>query len=140
MTKFEVIKLRAVIEKAVQSLDDKTALTAVRLFPAWEADKTYVVDAKVQFGGMLYKCRQEHTSQADWAPDVSPALFAVINETNAGSLEDPIPAAAGMLYEKDKYYIYNDVVYLCIREDAEGGTVLHFTPDALVGHYFEVVK
>lgn len=140
MRKFEVIKLRDVIEKAVQFLDDKTALTAVRLFPAWEADKTYVVDAKVQFGGMLYKCRQEHTSQNIYTPDMIPAIWAVINETNAGSLEDPIPAAVGMLYEKDKYYIYNDVVYLCIREDAEGGTVLHFTPDQLVGHYFEVVK
>lgn len=43
-----------------------------------------------------------------------------------------------MVYEKDLYYVYNDVIYLCIREDTEGGTVLHYTPDALVGVYFEV--
>lgn len=140
MRKSDILKMRAVIEKAVQSLDDETALTAIRLFPSWEVGKAYEVDTKVQFGGLLYKVRQGHTSQAEYTPDKTPALFAVINETNAGSLSDPIPAVAGMQYEKDKYYIYNDVVYLCIREDAEGGTVLHFTPDQLVGHYFEVVE
>lgn len=140
MRKSDILKMRAVIEKAVQSLDNETALTAIRLFPSWEEGKAYEVDTKVQFGGLLYKIRQAHTSQADWTPDKTPALFTVINETNAGSLEDPIPAVVGMLYEKDKYYIYDDIVYLCIREDAEGGTVLHHTPNLLIGVYFEIVN
>lgn len=140
MRKSDILRMRMAIEKAVQSLDVETALTVVNLFPAWENGMAYEVDTKVQYGGLLYQCVQAHTSQADWTPDVAPALFAVVNETNAGSLEDPIPAVAGMLYEKDLYYIYNDVIYLCIREDAEGGTVLYFTPDQLVGNYFEVVE
>ena len=135
----EILKLRAIIEQAVQSLDDNTAINAVTLFPSWMTDTEYKVNDKVKFNEKLYKCIQDHMSQASWTPEAAPALFVVINETHAGSVEDPIPAAAGMLYVKDLYYIYNDVIYLCTRQDTEEGTVLHFTPDALVGHYFEIV-
>lgn len=135
----ELIELRGLIEKAVFHLEDSDAVKGVTLFPIWEEGKEYAVDDKVQFDGILYRCAQAHTSQANWTPNNTPALWVAINETNAGSLEDPIPAVAGMQYEKDLYYIYNDVIYRCIREDAEGGTVLQFTPDQLVGNYFEVV-
>mgnify|MGYP002508445930 CR=1 FL=1 len=48
----------------------------------------------------LYKCRQAHTTQADWTPDKTPALWAVIDAAHAGTAADPIPAAAGMDYIK----------------------------------------
>ena len=149
MRKSEILKMRAVIEKAVQSLDDKTALTAVRLFPAWAdlltenyefTTEDVAKGFRCKHGDVLYKVIQPHVIQAGWSPDLAPAIFVAVNETNAGSIEDPIPAVAGMEYKKDLYYIYNDVIYLCIRQDTENGTVLHFTPDQLVGHYFEVVK
>lgn len=145
----ELIELRELIEKAVNHLEDADAVKGVTLFPAWEElleiEYEFTEDDvnngfRCKYGDLLYKVRQAHKIQTEYAPDLTPALFAVVNETNEGTYEDPIPAAVGMQYEKDKYYIYNKVVYLCIREDAEGGTVLHFTPDQLVGHYFEVVE
>ena len=122
------------------AVSDEQALAVSALYPEWKIGVEYTAGKRVLYGGLLYKVRQGHTSQAEYTPDKTPALFAVINETNAGTIEDPIPAVAGMEYKKDLYYIYNDVVYLCIREDADEGTVLHFTPDALVGQYFEVVE
>jgi hypothetical protein len=37
-------KLRSIIELAVQSLDDNTALEAVSLYPVWETGTQYTID------------------------------------------------------------------------------------------------
>jgi hypothetical protein len=121
-------------------VDNKIAVKSKGVYPEWKANVTYNVGDRLHFGEQLYEVQQVHTSQEDWTPTVTPALYVAIDEEHEGTIEDPIPAVAGMLYEKGLYYIYNDVIYLCIREDTEGGTVLHFTPDQLVGNYFEIVE
>lgn len=145
----ELVQLRTLIEKAMNHLEDADAIEGITLFPAWAdllaenyefTTEDVAKGFRCKHGDVLYKVIQPHVIQADWAPDLVPAMFVAVNETNEGSLEDPIPAVAGMEYKKDLYYIYNDVIYLCIRQDTENGTVLHFTPDALVGNYFEVVE
>ena len=50
----------------------------VDLWPAWAAGVSYALDEIVRHEGSLYKAVQAHTSQADWTPDVVPALFAEI--------------------------------------------------------------
>lgn len=119
---------------------DELAVESMGIYPEWKADTEYAVNARARYAELLYKCRQEHTSQEIYTPDLIPAVWVVINESNKGTIDDPISAAAGMLYEKDKYYVYNNIVYLCIREDTEGGTVLQFTPDQLIENYFEIVE
>ena len=47
------------------------------LYPAWEIGKSYT-DEVVRYGDRLYKVIQSHTSQDDWTPDVTPALFNLI--------------------------------------------------------------
>lgn len=69
-------KLRPYIEKAAASLQDEDALEAVALFPVWAEGTEYTTDKRVRHGGILYRCLQNHTSQADWTPDVSPSLWA----------------------------------------------------------------
>lgn len=69
------------------------------------------------------------------------SLYTCIDEAHAGTLEDPIPAAANMEYIKGRYYIEDGQIYLMNRagmEDGEG-IVLQHLPSALVGHYFEIV-
>jgi len=46
-------------------------------YPAWDATATYEVDDFASHNGLVYKCLQAHTAQADWTPDVVPALFRV---------------------------------------------------------------
>ena len=43
----------------------------------WVAEdgKAYAVGDRVKYNGLLYRCVQAHTSQADWTPDVVPALW-----------------------------------------------------------------
>ena len=135
--------LRPYIEKAAASLDDNDAANAVKLFPTWTVGIAVSVGERYQYADKLYKVVQAHTTQADWTPDATPAMWAVIDKTHAGTLEDPIPASRGMEYEYGKYYLDGEDgnTYLCQRTgEAAGGTiVLQYMPHELVGQYFEAV-
>ena len=78
MKRSELLKIRAMIEKAAVSLDDTDALNAPALFPAWASGKAYALDDRVRYGEKLYKCVQAHTSQSDWTPDATPALWTEV--------------------------------------------------------------
>ena len=71
--------LRSYIEKAATSLTDEDALQAVELFPQWVVEHAYVVGERLQYNGVLYRVAQAHTSQADWTPDITSALFVVVS-------------------------------------------------------------
>lgn len=140
MTLGKAKQLRKLIEDLATTLDDTTALTGIELFPKWQSGKSYSVGDRVQYNSILCRCVQAHTSQNDWTPDATPAMWAVIDKTHAGTLDDPIPAARGMEYEYGKYYLDGEdgKIYLCHRTgEAAGGTVvLQYMPHELVGHYF----
>ena len=134
--------LVAFLKAARLTVDDNTALTGMELYPVWAVGLAVEVGQRYQYGDRLYKVVQAHTTQADWTPDVTPALWTVIDVTHAGTIDDPIPAVAGMEYVYGKYYIEGKTIYICKRiGEAEGGTiVLQFLPSQLVGQYFEVVE
>lgn len=71
--------LRPYIEKASVSLADEDALQAVELFPQWVTGHAYAVDERLQYKNVLYRVVQAHTSQVDWTPDITPALFVVVS-------------------------------------------------------------
>lgn len=78
MKRSHAYKLRAMIEKASASLPDDDALEAVELFPAWQTETSYAVGVRIRYGDKLYRCEQAHTSQADWTPDKTPALWTEV--------------------------------------------------------------
>ena len=79
MKRSKLYQLREIIEKASANLTDEDALSAVELFPEWEAGKAYAQNDRVLYNGKLYKVVQAHTTQADWTPDKTPALFAKVS-------------------------------------------------------------
>jgi hypothetical protein len=60
---------------AVSYLDDDQAESVTILFPNWEVGVAYAVGDRRQYDGLLYRCVQAHTSQADWYPPAVPALW-----------------------------------------------------------------
>lgn len=80
--------LRAMIEKAANSLTDNEALQAVELFPAWAAGKAYSVDERVKYKDVLYKVLQAHTSQVGWEPYVAVSLFAKVLIPDPGEIPE----------------------------------------------------
>lgn len=57
------------------AIDEVTATEHADVFAEWEPNVKYVAGNLRTHEGVLYKCVQAHTSQADWTPDVTPALW-----------------------------------------------------------------
>ena len=140
VTYARAVELRPIIEQAAVSLSDGEAATVPELITAWAYPVTFAKGDRRSYGSKVYKCRQAHTSQADWTPDKTPALWAVIDAEHAGTQDDPIPASRGMEYEYGKYYLDSEdgKTYKCERVgEADGGKiVLQYLPHELVGQYF----
>lgn len=137
------LQLRPVIEKASQSLEDAVALTAVELFPKWkdlvengvEVEKGF----RFQHDNKLYRTEQpKYTFVAHYVPGSvgTESMFSKVDETHAGTIEDPIPYETNMEIYEGLYYFQNGVLYLCIRSS---GIPLQHDLSALVGNYVEVV-
>ena len=107
-------RLRPLIEKAAVSLPDDDALEAVELFPAWATGVSYTADERVSYADKLYRCVQSHTSQADWTPDATPALWTEVAKPG----EIPVwrqPTGAQDAYQKGDKVHYpgkDDPVYI----------------------------
>ena len=132
--------MRPVVEKAVQSLGDTDALKVPALFEHWAAGQTVVPDDRRYYPptGRLYRVKDGmgYTTLADWTPDKTPAMWEPVDVTHSGTIDDPIPAVAGMTYVMGLYYLDGGTVYLCTRQDTDTGTVLAYLPHELVGNYF----
>jgi chitodextrinase len=70
---------RAKIEKAAALQSDEDALESIELFPKWEAGIAVAIGERYQYNTKLYKVIQAHTTQADWTPDITPALFKEVS-------------------------------------------------------------
>lgn len=123
-------------------LPDQLALKYSAMYPVWAAGIAVEAGQRYQYGDRLYKAGQAHTTQADWTPDTTPALWTVIDVEHAGTIDDPIPAVAGMEYTKGLYYSEDGVIYLMNRQGmADGDKItLYYLPSQLVGQYFELVQ
>ena len=129
-------QLRPLIVKASASLSDEDALEAVELFKPWAADTAYAADERIRYGGNLYRCVQAHTSQSEWTPDATPALWTEVALPGDGETPDrPIAYNNNMALENGKYYAQNGVVYVCTRDTVN--PVYNDLAD-LVGLYVEV--
>lgn len=71
-------RLRELIQKASKSLSDDDALNGIELYPAWAPGSAYTRGDRLRYAGKLYKVNQAHTSQADWTPDITPALYTEV--------------------------------------------------------------
>ena len=69
---------KASIDTAGAMLTDEQALEVIDLYDEWKSDVAYEVDTRVRYEEKLYKCLQAHTSQADWMPTTTPALWVEV--------------------------------------------------------------
>ena len=94
MTREHALKLRQLIIKASAYLDDESALQGIELFPIWQGvtPMEYEVGDRVRYEDVLYKCVQAHTSQADWTPDVTPALWTEVSVDEFPAWKQPLGA------------------------------------------------
>lgn len=152
VTMARAAELRPMIEQASASLSDGEAAKSPELFPRWadhigETVKPGDRRSDMDESGVLHVYRvnkgQGHTTQENWPPHSTPAMWTIINVDHVGTQDDPIPAARGMEYEYGKYYLDGEdgKTYLCERtgEQAGGKITLQYLPHELVGNYFKAV-
>jgi hypothetical protein len=141
----EIAPLIDVIKQATKkinriNLTDNEALSVKDFYPTWESKIGDNVEQgyKMLYNDNLWKVRQNHLIQEVYPPSIhTAALYEVINYQHEGTIEDPIPYVPPMEIFNGKYYIQNDIKYLCNRDS---GTALSHDLSALVGLYVEVVE
>ena len=122
---------------ALSRLDDETALDVTVLFPEWKPNTAYAVDERIRYADKLYRVVQAHTSQSDWTPDKTPALFAEVAKPGQGdSPGNPILYSGSMALVSGKYYSQDGVTYRCTRDTVNP---VYAALKDLVGLYVEVV-
>ena len=85
-------RLRHKIENLAETMTDEEGLQFVDLFVNWAADTVYAVGDRVKYNDVLYKCVQAHTSQNDWTPDLTPALWVRVTVEEWPDWVQPIGA------------------------------------------------
>jgi len=107
------------IDTELANLDDAVALEVVTLYPEWEADTEYTTDERVQYGEKLYRCVQAHTSQPDWTPDATPALWTEVPKPGEIPVwKQPTGAQdAYMIGDKVHYPTKDDPVYISMVDN-----------------------
>ena len=131
------LRAKPILQKGAQSLSDEEALKVKGIYDEWAAGVDVKVHEKQLRNGRLYRCSKAHTTQADWPPELTPDLWEGIDETHAGTLDEPIPYEGNMALENGKYYSQGGVVYLCTRDT---GNPVYHELSALVGLYVEEVS
>lgn len=139
MLRTEVYAIRAKIEAVAQHIPENSSYEFLWMYPAWNATESYISGFICQHDNKIWKCRQNHTAQANFAPSVNTSsLWELIPPPNeTGTQGNPIAYSLGMTLEEGKYYTQNNVLYLCIRNS--GGPLYHDL-SALINNYVEVVE
>lgn len=121
-------------------LSDKEALKRKRLYPEWASfiGESLNSGFKVQHDDKLYKVRQPIAVvlEDQYPSENTAALYEEINETAAGTLDDPIPYNGNMELFEGLYYSQAGVTYKCIRST---GTAVSHDLSALVGIYVQKI-
>ena len=152
ITPQRAIELRPMIEQAAKSFTDAEAAKSPELVARWKDHIGEVVEpgdrmSDTDDNSILHVYRVNdghgHTTQADWPPHSTPAMWTIIDIEHAGTQNDPIPAARGMEYTYGLYYKdpEDTKLYLCERTGEQSGNkiTLQYLPHELVGNYFTAV-
>lgn len=144
LTESEVLTVFAKQQINTLSVDDNTALRMKSYYPTWQelTEQQFTSEKagyKFTYGDDLYKTinpKQEFLP--NWIPgQETESIFERIDETHAGTKEDPIPFKTNMEVFEDKYYIEEGILYICTRNSEQP---LQNKASELIGHYFEVAE
>lgn len=123
-------QFRKALQMFAMSLEDEKAMEVAYMYDPWEIGKSYNTGDFLTYGvngvddPQLYKVVQAHTSQADWRPDITPALYVAIGLDENGYPVWSQPTGAHDAYNKGDIVDYRGFLY----ESLIDGNV--YAPDA----------
>jgi hypothetical protein len=103
---------------ANQVTDDVVALSIQEFYDIWAVGVLYPVGRYITHKDILYKVLTEHTSQADWTPDVSPGLFAkVLIDPTGETIPEWVQPDSTNAYMTGDKVTHNDKTYISIVDN-----------------------
>ncbi len=119
MTRAKALRLRSIIESAVQGLDRDTAMEALSLHTKW-AEGSYKAGHAVQHQSNLWKCLQDHDSTGNpaWRPGSAPSLWGAWHARSAAlALPWVAPTGAHDAYQAGEFMVWTDgAIYKCLAD------------------------
>ena len=123
-------QFRKALQMFAATLTEEKAMEVATVFDPWEIGKNYSTGDFLIYGinavgdPQLYKVVQTHTSQADWTPEATPALYVAIGLDDSGYPVWSQPTGAHDAYNTGDVVNYNGTLYESI---IDGNT---YSPDA----------
>ena len=118
MNKLQVAEqYRKALQIYAQTLTDNEAMEIATVFPKYEVGKLYKANEMFTHGvnevgdPQLFRVVQEHTSQADWIPSETPALYTPIGLNAEGFPVWSKPTGSHDAYNMGDVVDYNGTLY-----------------------------
>lgn len=111
-------QMRKAIQFYIAALDEDDALMVATVYPEWAANVKYKNKEWVKYGQntmgdpILYQILSDHTSQAQYPPDVDNTHYKKVGETADGTPKWVQPVGAVDAYDKGDIVDYNGVKYI----------------------------
>ena len=109
--------LRRALQMFAATLGEEQAMEIAAVYDEWQSDRAYAAGAYLTYGTngvgdpQLYKVAQAHTSQADWTPDNTAALYVAIGLNASGYPIWSQPTGAHDAYNVGDVVDYGGVLY-----------------------------
>lgn len=132
-------QFRKALQMFAASLTDEQAMEVATVYDPWVVGKLYKAGEFFTYGTnavgdpQLYKVNQDHTSQADWAPNVTPALYTAVGLDDAGYPVWSAPTGAHDAYNTGDIVNHNGTLY---ESQIDGNTTVPGTDE----RYWKVVN
>ena len=111
MKRAEALKLRAIVEQAAVSLDDKTASEAAMLFPKLKQDGALVtVGTRINHNGTIKRAAVDLWDTPENNPDNAPSLWEDISYKD-GYRIIPETITAGAAFAQDECGWWKGILY-----------------------------
>lgn len=101
-------------DKLLPKLSDEEAYTIRVLYPEFQIGIVYKVGERIIYKDKFYKVISEHTSQADWTPDVAVSLFVEISDPSIEYPEFKQPISTETAYMKGDKITFNGAKYVSL--------------------------
>lgn len=114
------------------NLTDNEALSVKEVYPTWESKIGNTIEQGfiLLYNDNLWRARQTHTALEVYPPSINTAsLYEIIEYKHNGTIDDPIPYIPPMEIFEGKYYIEENVLYLCTRDS--GAPLSHNLKDLI---------
>lgn len=115
-------QMRKALQFFASALSDEQAMEVVAVYDPWKVGKAYAVGEFLTYGSngvgdpQLYKAAQAHTSQADWTPDKTPALYTPIGLDEGGYPVWSQPTGAHDAYNAGDVVNYRGTLYQSLMD------------------------